>query len=83
MSTTTILRAVMDPPMYKTEPGYKDYVLLPGKGDWFKLGRMQNGEMAEVFDFMQLQFDADPTRAKGFEVRLTNDILIGKGTRRP
>ena len=77
------LRAVMDPPMYKTEPGYKDYVLIPGKGGYFKIGRLQNGELAEVMDFMQLQFDADPNRAKGFEVRLTNDILIGKGTRRP
>lgn len=78
-----VLRAVMDPPMFKTEPGYKDYVLLPGKGDWFKLGRFQNGEMAEVFDFMQLQFDSAGDRAKGFEVRMTNDMLIGKGTRLP
>jgi len=78
-----VLRAVMDPPMYKTEPGYKEYVLLPGKADWYKLGRFQNGEMAEVFDFMQLQFDSAGDRAKSFEVRLTNDILIGKGTRLP
>ena len=77
------LRAVMDPPMYKTEPGHRDYILLPGKGDWFKLGRMHNGEMAEIFDFMQLQFDSAGDRAKGFEVRLTDDTLIGKGTRLP
>ena len=77
------LRAVMDPPMYKTEPGYKDYIPLPGKGDWFKIARMQNGEMAEIFDFMQLQFDSAGDRAKGFEVRLTDDTLIGKGTRLP
>jgi hypothetical protein len=77
------LRAVMDPPMFKTEPGYKDYILLPGKGDWFKIGRFQNGEMAEVMDFMQMQFDSAGDRAKGFEIRLTNDILIGKGKRVP
>jgi|RhiMetdeSRZDD1v2_1073273.scaffolds.fasta_scaffold11623_10 DUF2911 family protein len=77
------LRAVMDPPMYKTEPGYKEWMLLPGKGDWYKIGRFHNGELAEIFDFMQMQFDSDGSRAKGFEVRLTNDILIGKGTRLP
>jgi len=77
------LRAVMDPPMYKTEPGYKDYILIPGKGDWFKVGRFQNGELAEVMDFMQIQFDAAGDRAKGFEVRLTNDILIATGKRLP
>ena len=77
------LRAVMDPPMFKTEPGYKDYMLLPGKGDWFKLGRLQNGEMAEVFDFMSIQFDPAGDRAKGFEVRMTNDTLMGQGTRVP
>jgi len=77
------LRAVMDPPMYKTEPGYKDYILLPGKGDWFKIGRFQNGEMAEVMDYMQIQFDGAGDRAKSFEVRLTNDMLIGTGKRLP
>lgn len=77
------LRAIMDPPMYKTEPGYKDYILLPGKGDWFKIGRFQNGELAEVMDYMQIQFDAAGDRAKGFEVRLTNDMLIGTGKRLP
>jgi Protein of unknown function (DUF2911) len=77
------LRAVMDPPMFKTEPGYKEWILLPGKGDWFKIGRIQNAEMAEIFDFMQLQFDSDGSRAKGLEIRLTNDTLIGKGTRLP
>jgi hypothetical protein len=69
--------------MYKTEPGYKDYILLPGKGDWFKIGRFQNGELAEVMDYMQIQFDAAGDRAKGFEVRLTNDMLIGTGKRLP
>jgi hypothetical protein len=78
-----MLRAVMDPPMYKTEPGYREWQLLPGKGDWFKIGRIHNGELAEIFDFMQLQFDSAGDRAKGFEVRLTNDMLIGKGTRVP
>ena len=54
-----------------------------GKGDWFKVGRFQSGELAEVMDYMQIQFDAAGDRAKGFEVRLTNDMLIGNGTRLP
>jgi hypothetical protein len=78
-----VLRAVMDPPMYKTEPGYSDYILIPRKGDWYRIGRVHNGELAEVWDFMQLQFAVEGGRAKGFEVRMTDDTLIGKGTRLP
>jgi hypothetical protein len=77
------LRATMDPPMYKTEPGYSEWLLIPGKGDWFRIGRIHNGELVEIFDFMQLQFDSAGNRAKSFEVRLTNDMLIGTGKRLP
>jgi hypothetical protein len=78
-----VLRGVMDPPMYKTEPGYAEWILLPRGGDWFKMARVHNGELTEIFDFMQLEFDAAGPKAKGFAVRLTNDISIGKGTRLP
>jgi hypothetical protein len=78
------LRATMDPPMYKTEPGYRDWTLLPRGEGWYRLGRMYNGELVEVFDFMQLQFDLEAGgRAKGLELRATNDALVAKGTRLP
>lgn len=75
------LHAVMDPPMYRSEGGYTDWVLIPLKDGWFHLGRMQDGEIIEVLDFVQLQFDQTGDRAQGFEVRLRNDMLVGKGTR--
>lgn len=77
----TELRAVMDPPMYKTEEGYRDWILVPTKGGWFHLGRFHQGELIEIFTFLQLQFDAAGDRAEGFEIRLPNDQLFGKGWR--
>lgn len=75
------LRAVMDPPMYSTEPGYRDWILLPRSGGWYRMGRMHQGELVEIFDFFTLEFDAGGDRAKGFEIRMPNDALAGKGTR--
>jgi Protein of unknown function (DUF2911) len=78
------LRGEMTPPMYVTEEGYKDWIFLPkGSGGWFTLGRFYNGELVEVFDFMQVHFDGTGQRATGFEIRLPNDQLIGKGARTP
>ena len=77
------LRAVMDPPLFSTESGYTDWILLPGKSGWFKLGRFDGNELVEVTDFLALHFDADGDIAKGFEVRATNDALVAKGTRLP
>jgi hypothetical protein len=77
------LRAVMDPPMFKTEPGYTHWVLIPRKGGWYRLGRYDQNELVEIFDFFGVQFDATGDRAKGFEIRLPNDMLLGKGTRLP
>jgi hypothetical protein len=76
------LRGVMDPPMYTSEEGYRDWIVLPTRGGWFNLGRIHKGELVEVFDFFQIQFDAAGDVAKGFEIRAPNDQLIGKGTRR-
>ena len=77
------LRGVMDPPMYKTEPGYVEWMLLPRGGDYYRLGRMQDGELVEIFDFLSVQFESGGDRMKGFEVRLPNDQLAGKGRRVP
>ena len=76
------LRAVMDPPMFTTESGYRDWILLPSKGTWFKLGRMDRGEMVEVFDFFSLKFDPGAA-ASGFEIRTAGDDLIAKAKRLP
>jgi hypothetical protein len=78
------LRGEMDPPMYRTEDGYKDWVVLPkGNAGWFYLGRVHNGEIVEMFDFFQMHFDAAGGTARSFEIRAPNDQLIGKGTRLP
>jgi hypothetical protein len=77
------LRAVMDPPMYASEPGYADWILLPRGAGMFRLGRIQQGELVEVMDFLTVEFDSASDRAGGFEVRLPNDKMIGKATRVP
>ena len=75
------LHAVMNPPLYKTEDGYADWILLPTQGAWFNLGRFYKGELIEIFE-LKLQFDLAGETAKSFELRLPNDELFGTGTRR-
>jgi hypothetical protein len=77
------LRAVMDPPMSTTEDGYKDWILLPSKGSWYTLGRMDRGDLVEVFDFFSLKFDVTGSAASGFEVRTPGDDLVAKAKRLP
>jgi hypothetical protein len=77
------LRGSMDPPLFSSEPGYTDWIVVPGKGDWFKLGRLDGGELIEIFDFAALRFEPARERAMGFELRATNDMLLAKGTRLP
>ena len=77
------LRATMDPPMYSTEPGYRDWVLIPKKGDWYYPARLLDGQLVEVIDFAGFRFDVVNGKAKGFEVRAPNDMLLGRGTRLP
>jgi hypothetical protein len=77
------LRALMDPPMFTTERGYTHWILIPRKGGWYHLGRFDQNELVEIFDFLGVQFDAAGDRAKGFEIRLPTDALIGKATRLP
>jgi hypothetical protein len=77
------LRAVMDPPMWRSEPGYTDWILLPNKGGLYVMGRFDGGELVEVMDYFSVQFTPESGRATGFEIRLPNDILIGKAKRAP
>ena len=77
------LRAVMDPPLFRTESGYTDWILVPGKGGWYKLGRFDAGELVELADFVAVHFDTEGERAKGFEVRAGNDNVMARGTRLP
>ena len=77
------LRGVMDPPLFTTESGYKEWVLVPVKGDWYYLARVDGGELVEVVDFAAAQFDASTGRATGFELRARNDMLIATGKRLP
>jgi hypothetical protein len=77
------LRAVMDPPMFTTEDGYKDWILLPSKGSWYTLGRVDRGDLVEVFDFFSLKFDVAGSVASGFELRTRGDDLVAKAKRLP
>lgn len=81
----TELRGVMDPPLYQSEEGYRDWILIPIRGgaEYFNLGRLVNGELAEVFTYFALQFDSAGDRAATFEARETDDRLMGRGRREP
>lgn len=77
------LRAIMDPPMFTTESGYRDWIVLPTKGSWFSVGRMDNGELVEIPDFVRMKFDIADGKATGFELRTPDDHLMAKGRRLP
>ena len=77
------LRGVMDPPFVKTESGYTDWVLIPARGSYFYLGRMDGGQLVEIFDFATVRFTIAGDRATGFEQRMQNDQLLGTGKRIP
>ena len=77
------LRAVMDPPMFTRESGYRDWIVLPGKGSWYSLGRMDNGELVEIPDFIQMKFEIANGKATGFELRTPDDHLVAKASRIP
>jgi Protein of unknown function (DUF2911) len=77
----TELRGVMDPPMYTTEEGWREWLLIPiGEGN-FILGRVHHGVLVEVITRWVLEFDPAGDRARSFEVRTRADRLIGTGTR--
>ena len=77
------LRAVMDPPLYSSESGYRDWMLLP-KGDGiYLLARLDGGQLVEMLDGVALHFDVASGRATGFEVRTASDMLLASGRRLP
>lgn len=77
----TELRGVADPPLYRSEEGWRDWLLIPIGNHSFILGRMLNGQLVEVFRGWIVEFDPAGDRAASFEVRTTADKLIGRGTR--
>lgn len=77
------LRAVMDPPMAKTESGYTDWVLIPTRRNYYYLGRIDGGQLVDIFDFATLRFTTSGERATGFEERAANDMLLATAKRVP
>ena len=77
------LRAVMDPPLARTESGYTDWVLIPVRRNYYYLGRMNGGQLVEIFDFATLRFTSTGDRVTGFEQRMANDMLLASAKRVP
>jgi hypothetical protein len=77
------LRAVMDPPMAKTESGYTDWVLIPTRRNYYYLGRIDGRQLVEIFDFATLRFTTSGDRVTGFEERMANDMLMATAKRVP
>ena len=77
----TELRGVADPPLYRLEEGWRDWLLIPIGGHSFILGRMLNGELVEVFKGWIVEFDPAGDRAGSFDLRTVADRLIGRGVR--
>ncbi len=75
------LRGTMDPPMYTSEPGYREWLFVPKNGGWFSLGRFQGDELAEIMDYLAIQFNDGAGPAAGFDVRMPNDMLMARSTR--
>lgn len=75
------LRATMDPPLFTSEPGYAEWLLVPVRDGWYNLGRFQNGELVEIMAELAIEFTPREGRATGFEARLPNDALVASATR--
>jgi Protein of unknown function (DUF2911) len=72
------LHATIDPPAFD-DPSYGEYVLVQKKGDLYSFGRVDRGELIEVWDFNALQFTVANGRPDSFEVRGTDDALWASG----
>ncbi|HEY0778355.1 MAG TPA: DUF2911 domain-containing protein [Gemmatirosa sp.] len=77
------LRARMVPPLFREQDGYADWVLAPRRPGYYALGRVQQGEVVEFYDFMLLAFTTDSGRTTGFEMRGSDDARYAQGTRLP
>lgn len=74
------LRATMDPPLFP-DPDYADWRLIAARNDAYYLGRMQGGELADVWDFATVQFEVVDGTARSFEIRDRRDSLWGRAER--
>jgi hypothetical protein len=72
------LHATIDPPAWG-DPSYGEYVLIQKKGDLYSFGRVDRGELIEVWDFNALQFTVANGHPDSFEVRGTDDALWATG----
>lgn len=77
------LRVTMDPPMFKTESGYTEWILLPRGNGFFRMGRFDGSELVEIIEFLSVEFDGAGAQARSFEIRAPNDALAARGTRVP
>jgi hypothetical protein len=78
------LRGVMNPPMYLSEEGWGEWILIPRPGgSVFRLGRYLHGELVEVPTYFTVQFEDAGERAGTVEFRETDDRLMGRGRRVP
>jgi hypothetical protein len=64
-------------------PGYDTMVLLRIKDDWYLPGWWMHDELYDVSDDMTLEFKVENGKASGFEMRTTNDLVIGRASRIP
>lgn len=76
------LRATLDPPAWGN-PSYGEYVLVQKRGDLYSFGRVDRGELIEVWDFCALQFTVASGHPESFEVRGTDDALWATGKTGP
>ncbi len=77
------LRARMTPALFPLRDGYVDWVLAPRRPGYYVLGRLQNGEVVEYFDFALVSFTVAGGRSTGFELRASDDTRYAEGTRLP
>jgi hypothetical protein len=61
----------------------QEWMLVHAKGDWYYLGVVLRGELAELSDDMTFQFIVTDGKASGFELRTRDDNLVASGTRLP
>ncbi len=76
------LRATVDPPMF-SDPALREFVLIQKKGDLYDFGRVDRGELVEVWDYVALQFAVANGHADSLEARGTDDELWATGKRKP
>jgi hypothetical protein len=58
-------------------------VLLRIKDDWYLPGWWMHDALYDVSDDMTLEFKVENGKASGFEMRTTNDLVIGRASRIP